>query len=100
MSQGNGNSQSPPAAFPSNGQIPIIGQPATLKALRLMVVLQCNCTGKSPIVLMLQEKVACPSCHRIFTVGLRDVNQLVSNLKIGLVMGEPAAPPPLGESAS
>jgi len=60
-----------PAAFNVNDpRIPTIGgtMPAVFKRFIPHVVLQCQCQGKSPIVITGRQIVTCPDCKIAYTV--------------------------------
>lgn len=84
--------------FPKN--IPIIGQPFTLKNFFTTVQIVCNCEGKEPVLLVGNGFGRCPACARVFQLqGIRANPKGGLEFAIGLVTQTPgpepdAAPPP------
>jgi hypothetical protein len=67
MSEHNG--QKPPAPLRFNGlDIPVVGQPFTIKGWFPTVLLVCNCRGKEPIMIPRGAGGQCPSCKRVYTI--------------------------------
>ena len=52
---------------PANN-IPIIGQPFTLKSWTANVLIVCNCPAKEPVILTGDAMAQCPACQRTFQV--------------------------------
>ena len=74
-------------ASPVPGQnIPIIGQPFTLKNFFITVQIVCNCPAKEPLLLVGGGPAQCPACKQGFVfqgLGADPAGQL--QFKIGLV---------------
>lgn len=68
MERHNGNGHGGPLQFKSPNEIPIVGQPFTIKGWFPTVLLVCNCEGKEPVMLPRGGGAQCPSCKKVFTI--------------------------------
>lgn len=84
--------------LPATSKVPIIGQPCAVKAWFPTVLVQCNCDGQSPLLLVGQAIVSCPHCHRRYQVGRVHYQQAPPHLDVGInviVLPEDANPAPI-----
>ena len=59
----------PPIPFPPTVNVPLVGQPCTVKGWFPSVLIHCNCEAKEPMMIVGLGGVAqCPACGRGFTV--------------------------------
>jgi hypothetical protein len=65
---GNNNGQRPPLSFKPVNDIPIIGQPFTIKGWFPTVLLTCNCAKPEAVMIPRGGAAACPSCGRIYSI--------------------------------
>jgi len=74
--------------------LPIVGQPASVKNWFPTVMAVCHCSSApEPLLLVGVTPIACPKCHRQFLIGGIDY-QLGKDPKIrlGMVTGQTLAP--------
>jgi hypothetical protein len=77
-----------PLAFPSPA-VPILGQPAKLKAHYPTAVIECQCPALTTLVIVTAGAVVtCPACNRKFTIA--KYGGVVLGLVSGATEGTPA----------
>jgi hypothetical protein len=93
MSGNNGNGKAGDLLeFGNRRDVPIIGQPFTIKGWLPTVLIVCNCEGKEPLLIQRSSPTVCPTCKRTFTVA-QVVGQV--NFGIGVAAPEPEHAPVL-----
>lgn len=99
MLGGNGN----PIPFAPRVDVPIVGQPFTVKGGHGTTMVQCNCGAREPVLLIGQAPNFCPACDLGFSVGMFSIDEQ-GQLKVGirLVRRAPtiSTPLPMSEPAS
>lgn len=81
-----------PFGLIKNPQVPIVGQPFTLKNYFVTVQIVCNCVGKEPVLLAAHTPGQCPACHRVFQLqGLKPDPTGQLQFVIGIVQQQPSA---------
>lgn len=64
----NDNGHKPALAFKAPNNLPIVGQPFTIKGWFPTVMLVCNCEGKEPVMVPRGAAAQCPACKKLYTI--------------------------------
>lgn len=71
---------------PFKKEVPIIGQPFTLKNFFVTLQILCNCEDKEPVLLVGNGIGKCPACDRMFQLqGIKADQRGQLQFAIGLV---------------
>lgn len=76
----------PAIPFPSNNNVPVIGQPFTLVSVRVPMDAQltCNCGGADTTVTILASvAAACPGCKKVYNALFNPTNGRIE-MQIGM----------------
>lgn len=76
-------------------EIPLVGQPYTLKNWFVTVEVQCNCVAKEPVLIVGQLGSAgkCPACNNVYRMDVVETNRQSGQMGFGITVGRAVVEP-------
>lgn len=85
--------------FKPPANIPIIGQPFTVKNGFATVVIQCGCEAKEPVLLIGGNPGTCKACRRSFVCTGATFNAQSGQMQVQVGLIQPSMPEPVGATS-